>query len=211
MQTYTAQILLSELQTQGVILQLATGGNLYVDGEMTAEQLKAIKLLKPQIRESLEMLSNFRFAENDYLLWDLEKCLQIFSAENETACRVAGYIAKYDSKLKESGKDKICFCYPTSGAYTAALKLAEGVLMNESGKISGKSLKILTDEFIRNHLLSKQIVDWMQEKDAPLWSIGIFLGSENLDTQIGNSVQISIIAKVWAMVNAECNLEIKKA
>ena len=211
MQNYTAQTLLSELQNQGVVIQPASGGNLFVDGEMTAEQLEAVKVLKPQIINAINKNQTFRFAENEYLLWDMEKCLQIFSVENESACRVAGYIAKKDNSLKENGKDSICFCYPTSSAYIAALKLAEGVLMNESGEITGESLKTIADEFIKSHLLTNQISDWMQERDAPLWQIKILFNSEQLDNQIGNAVQVAIIAAVWAAMEPECHTEIKKA
>lgn len=211
MQNYTAQTLLSELHNQGVIIQPTTDGNLFVEGEITAEQLEAVKVLKPQIRASLETPSNFRFAENEYLLRDLEKCLQIFSAENKSALRVAGYIAKYDGNLKESGKDGICFCYPTPSAYTLALKLADGVLMSEAGEISNESLRMLTDEFIKSHLLTNQLSDWMQDRDAPLWQIKILHNGERLDTQTGNSVQVAIIAAVWAAINPKCHHEIKKA
>lgn len=170
--------------------------------EAQTEKLAEVEMVK---------ISEFRFAENEYLLRDLEKCLQIFSVENASACRVARYIVKDENKRKETGKDLICFCYPTSVAYVSALKLADGVLMNEAGEISNESLDILTDGFIESHLLSNQLSDWMQEKDAPLWSIKILHNGEQLDVQIGNAVQVAIIAAVWAAINPECHHEIKKA
>ncbi len=208
---YTPEILLSELQTQGVIVQTLTGGNLFLDGEMSDAQFEAIRTFKPQIINLINENQVYRFGSNEYLLRDLEKCLQIFSVENESACRVAQYIARVETKMKETCVDSICFCYPTSAAYSAALKLADGVLMSEAGEITDTSLKALTDGFIKCHLLSNQITDWMQERDAPLWSIKILHNGEQLDIQIGNAVQIAIIAAVWSAINPECHTEIKKA
>ena len=181
-------------------------------GSFGATKTQAIipETAKPEIAETVNK-SEYRFAENEYLLWALEKCLHIFSVESDSVCRVAQYIISVQNKMKEICADSICFCYPTSSAYSTALKLADAVLMHESGEITDETLKAITDEFIRAHCHSNQIADWMQQKDAPLWSIKIFHNRELLDVQIGNSVQVAIIAAVWSAMRPECHHEIEKA
>ncbi len=124
---YTPEILISQLRAEGVILEKREGGKLFIDGELSTVRLEAVKKLKPQILDILDAPVIYRFGANEFLFDDLEKSLQIFSSENESANRFIRYLVNHGEQQAENGLPGVMFKFPTLNAYKSDLRIADAV------------------------------------------------------------------------------------
>lgn len=207
MQTiYTAQTLLSELQTNGVILQPTADGNLFLDGEMSDAQFLAVKELKPQIVYLISQNQVFLFGSNEYLFNNFEGCFRIFDSSNESAIRFIEYLRKVETTKSL----EINFNQPTSKAYKAELKLAAAIEKAIHNEDNLQNLRQLSDEFIKTHNRNCVFADWMID-ETPLFTVKIFFDQNETDYLIGNAVQSAIFCLYHKSVNSQITYKIERA
>lgn len=210
---YTAHQLLSELKTQGVLLQIVSEASLHIKGELTDEQLQAVRQWKPQIINAIQATDpkTFKFTENDYLFNNLERCMSIFDVSNLTALRFIRYLMKYCEKCEPTGAPVVRINQPTTQAYISELNLIDGILKREKAEISDRQLKCQVDKYLSTHKEDLIPADWLQDRDAPLYSITLRKNGDRFDFMIGNTIQIAIAAAYWRAVDPEITCEIAKA
>ncbi len=209
---YTPEILISQLRAEGVILEKREGGKLFIDGELSTVRLEAVKKLKPQILDILDAPVIYRFGANEYLFDDLEKSLQIFSSENESANRFIRYLVNHGEQQAENGLPGVMFKFPTLNAYKSDLRIADAVLMHERGRITANEFKNISQEYVRTHTSNGQLLtEWMQDADAPLYQIYIHADGKRIAESIGNTIQTAITSVFWSAADARARAEIAKA
>lgn len=207
--TYTAENLLSELTTQGVLIQPTTAGKLSIVGELTDDQFHAIKELKPKII-SLINSRVYRFGSNENLLFNLDAAFREFDVSNEAANQFFFALVERnenddpnDARLFINGSE-IIFNQPSVYAYKNELQICEGI---RSGEILAK----IFNEFIRTHTAGVSLGEWMQSADVPLWQVNILDGAELVEAAVCNAAQSAILCGYYSAKNPNVTHKITNA
>lgn len=157
-------------------------------------------------KTNITTAQNFRFAENEYLLYDLNSAFQVFDISNEAANQFFIKLLKYGEQCEATGAEMICFCQPSIDAYRSELKLC-----NTLESANSENLQSAFDDFIETHTLGVSLGVWMQERDAPLWRANVYHNGEIVESAICNAVQTAIFCGYWSAKNPEYKTEIKRA